>query len=132
MPGYEEIYVISNLIENGVAIGALGAGEASWHTDMSFLPDPPLGSVLYSLEVPPSGGDTWFLNMVMAYQALPADLRARVDGLSLKHDSTTNSGGSSATATSGRPIWRPLPARSTLLSSPTPKAATARSTWVGG
>ena len=39
---------------------------------MSFLPDPPLGSVLYSLEVPPSGGDTWFLNMVMAYQALPA------------------------------------------------------------
>ena len=85
--------MISNVIENGVAIGALGAGEASWHTDMSFLPDPPLGSVLYSLEVPPSGGDTWFLNMVMAYQALPADLRARVDGLSLKHDSTTNSGG---------------------------------------
>ena len=72
VPGYEEIYVISNVIENGVAIGALGAGEASWHTDMSFLPDPPLGSVLYSLEVPPSGGDTWFLNMVMAYQALAA------------------------------------------------------------
>jgi taurine dioxygenase len=93
VPGYEEIYVISNVIENGVAIGALGAGEASWHTDMSFLPDPPLGSVLYSLEVPPSGGDTWFLNMVMAYQVLPSDLRARVDGLSLKHDSTTNSGG---------------------------------------
>lgn len=93
VPGYEEIYVISNVVEDGVAIGALGAGEASWHTDMSFLPDPPLGSVLYSLEVPPAGGDTWFLNTVLAYQSLPVDLRARVDGLSLKHDSTTNSGG---------------------------------------
>ena len=35
VPGYEEIYVISNVVENGVAIGALGAGEASWHTDMA-------------------------------------------------------------------------------------------------
>ena len=35
------IYVVSNVIEKGVAIGSLGAGEAVWHTDMSYLPDPP-------------------------------------------------------------------------------------------
>jgi taurine dioxygenase len=39
--GYPEIYVVSNVIENGVAIGSLGAGEAVWHTDMSYLDDPP-------------------------------------------------------------------------------------------
>jgi hypothetical protein len=41
--GYPEIYVVSNVIEKGVAIGSLGSGEAVWHTDMSYLPDPPKG-----------------------------------------------------------------------------------------
>jgi taurine dioxygenase len=35
--GKPEIYVVSNVIENGLAIGSLGAGEAVWHTDMSYL-----------------------------------------------------------------------------------------------
>ncbi len=47
--GYPEIYVVSNVVENGVAIGSLGAGEAVWHTDMSYLPDPPKASALYAL-----------------------------------------------------------------------------------
>jgi taurine dioxygenase len=91
--GYPEIYVVSNVVENGVAIGSLGAGEAVWHTDMSYLPDPPKASMLYALEVPASGGDTAFSNMYAAHDALPPDLRARVQGLSLKHDGTYNSGG---------------------------------------
>jgi taurine dioxygenase len=91
--GYPEIYVVSNVVENGVAIGSLGAGEAVWHTDMSYLPDPPKASMLYALEVPPSGGDTSFSNMYAACESLPADLRARVAGLLLKHDGTYNSGG---------------------------------------
>ena len=49
--GYPEIYVVSNVIENGVAIGSLGAGEAAWHTDMSYLEDPPKASMLYALEI---------------------------------------------------------------------------------
>ncbi len=61
--GHPEIYVVSNVIENGVAIGSLGAGEAVWHTDMSYLPNPPKASMLYALEVPPAGGNTWFCNM---------------------------------------------------------------------
>ncbi len=41
--GLPEIYVVSNVIENGVAIGSLGYGEAVWHTDMSYLPCPAQG-----------------------------------------------------------------------------------------
>jgi hypothetical protein len=35
--GKPEIYIVSNVIENGIPIGSLGAGEAVWHTDMSYL-----------------------------------------------------------------------------------------------
>ena len=91
--GYPEIYVVSNVIENGVAIGSLGAGEAVWHTDMSYLEDPPKASMLYALEVPPSGGNTGFSSMYRAYETLPAALRQRVAGLRVKHDGTYNSGG---------------------------------------
>jgi taurine dioxygenase len=52
--GHPEIYVVSNVIERGIAIGSLGSGEAVWHTDMSYLPDPPKASILYALEVPPT------------------------------------------------------------------------------
>ena len=58
--GHPEIYVVSNVIENGVAIGSLGQGEAVWHTDMSYLEDPPKASMLYALQIPPSGGNTGF------------------------------------------------------------------------
>jgi alpha-ketoglutarate-dependent taurine dioxygenase len=91
--GLPEIYVVSNVVENGVPIGSLGAGEAVWHTDMSYIPDPPKASILYALEIPPAGGKTWFLNMYRGYDALPAGLKRRVEGLKLKHDGTYNSGG---------------------------------------
>jgi taurine dioxygenase len=91
--GYPEIYVVSNVVENGVAIGSLGAGEAVWHTDMSYLPDPPKASALYALEVPPSGGDSSFCTMYGAWDALPEDLRAIALKLRVKHDGTYNSGG---------------------------------------
>jgi taurine dioxygenase len=91
--GHPEIYVVSNVIENGVTIGSLGAGEAVWHTDMSYLHDPPKASVLYAIEVPPAGGSTGFTNMYAAYDKLPDALRRCIAGLRLKHDGTYNSGG---------------------------------------
>jgi taurine dioxygenase len=91
--GHPEIYVVSNVVKDGVAIGSLGAGEAVWHTDMSYLPDPPKASALYSLEVPASGGDTSFCAMYAAWEQLPEALRRRVEGLRVKHDGTYNSGG---------------------------------------
>jgi taurine dioxygenase len=91
--GMPELYVVSNVIENGEPIGSLGSGEAYWHTDMSYLDDPPKASMLYALEVPPAGGDTAFVNMYSVYEALPADLQRRISGLRVKHDGTYNSGG---------------------------------------
>src|SRR6185295_4901298 len=79
--GHPEIYVISNVVQNGSAIGSLGSGEAVWHTDMSYLPDPPKASALYALEVPPHGGDTSFCSMYAAWDELPGRLRHRIEGL---------------------------------------------------
>ena len=92
--GYPDIYVVSNVLDDkGAPIGALGAGEAVWHTDMSYLALPPDASMLYSLEVPPSGGDTWMLGMQAAWSTLPDALKAKVRGRRIKHDGTYNSGG---------------------------------------
>ncbi|PKQ09942.1 MAG: taurine catabolism dioxygenase TauD [Alphaproteobacteria bacterium HGW-Alphaproteobacteria-12] len=88
-----EIWIISNVVENGEPIGALGDKEAEWHTDMSYVAEPPMASVLYSLEIPPSGGDTSFANMYMALEALPADLRAAVEARIVRHDASTTSTG---------------------------------------
>ena len=91
--GHPELYVVSNVVESGIPIGSLGAGEAAWHTDMSYLADPPKASMLYAIEVPPSGGDTGFASMYAAYDALPDRLKQRIAGLRVKHDGTSNSGG---------------------------------------
>ncbi len=91
--GIPEIYVVSNVKRDGLPIGSLGSGEAVWHTDMSYLPDPPKASALYALEVPADGGDTIFCSMYAAWDALPGTLQRRVEGLRVKHDGTFNSGG---------------------------------------
>ena len=91
--GMPELYVVSNVLKDGEPIGSLGNGEAVWHTDMSYLPDPPMASMLYALEIPPTGGNTGFVNMYAVYEALPADLKRRLGGLRVKHDGTYNSGG---------------------------------------
>ncbi len=92
--GLPEIYVVSNVLgEDGAPIGSLGAGEAVWHTDMSYLPQPPKMSLLYALEVPPQGGETGFSSMYAAYEALPPALQERARSLQIKHDGTYNSGG---------------------------------------
>ena len=91
--GRPEIYVVSNVIENGAPIGSLGAGEAVWHTDMSYLPAPPMASLLHALEVPAEGGDTWFCSMYAALERLAPELRRGVAGRRVKHDGTYNSGG---------------------------------------
>jgi taurine dioxygenase len=93
-PGYPDIYVVSNVLdEKGEPIGALGAGEAVWHTDMSYLELPPDASMLYALEVPPQGGDTWICGMEAAWATLPDALKQKVQGRRIKHDGTYNSGG---------------------------------------
>jgi len=92
--GYPDVYVVSNVRDSaGEPIGALGDGEALWHTDMSYAPRPPDASMLYALEIPPVGGDTWFCSMKAALARLPRALLERVRKLDLKHDGTYDSGG---------------------------------------
>ena len=93
MRKHPELNVISNVVENGKPIGNLGDGEAVWHADMTYVEVPPKAAVLYALEVPPSGGNTYFANMLAAYDALPADLKAAAQGRIAVHDASTNSAG---------------------------------------
>lgn len=57
----------------------------NWHTDVTFVDRPPLGSVLRALVIPPSGGDTIWANSVTAYQDLPTPLRDLADQLWAVH-----------------------------------------------
>jgi len=94
-PGYPDVYVVSNVVDDkGEPIGGLGDGEALWHTDMSYAPRPPDASMLYSLEIPAAGGDTWFCSMKAALAKLPRPLLERLKHMDVKHDGTYDSGGS--------------------------------------
>jgi taurine dioxygenase len=81
------------VVENGKPIGNLGDGEAVWHADMTYVDVPPKAAMLHALEVPPSGGNTYFADMFAAYAALPADLRQAAEGKVAVHDGSRNSAG---------------------------------------
>jgi len=87
------VAIISNIKVANVPIGNLGSGESEWHTDMSYNEIPPRASALYALEVPVSGGNTWFCNMYLAFDTLPDATKQRIAGLVCTHDSSTNSTG---------------------------------------
>ena len=87
------VSVISNILENGVPIGGLGDDEVIWHSDTSYRDYPPSASILYALEIPSAGGNTGFSNMYLALETLKPELRDRIDGLSVKNDTTYNAGG---------------------------------------
>jgi taurine dioxygenase len=67
--------------------GAKSKGQENmWHSDVTWRPEPSLGSVLSALEIPPVGGDTLFANMNLAYEKLPQDVREFVAGKTAVHD----------------------------------------------
>lgn len=90
---YPDILVISNIVENGQPQGNLGAGEAIWHTDMSYREKPVSYAILHALEIPPAGGNTYFANQYLAYDALPAGIKHKLQDKLLIHDETYNSAG---------------------------------------
>jgi len=88
-PDHPEIMILSNIVENGKPIGARDAGQ-EWHTDMSYSDTIALANLLYALKVPrrdgkPLGG-TEFANMQAAYEALPVELKTRLNGMTVLHD----------------------------------------------
>jgi taurine dioxygenase len=88
LPGYPEVLVVSNVQENGRNIGLVDAGT-TWHSDMSYVPVPPRGSILYAREIPVADGqplgDTLFTSTAAAYDDLPDDLKTRLDGCRTWH-----------------------------------------------
>jgi taurine dioxygenase len=93
VPQMPEVAVISNVVENGEAIGSLANRELVWHTDMSYNETPADGCALYALEVPESSGDTSFLNMYRAYETLDPALQKALIGKQAIHNSTYTSAG---------------------------------------
>jgi taurine dioxygenase len=83
-PGYPELFVVSNIEENGKPIGSQDAG-LFWHSDLCYKDKPSRGSLFYAREVPIQDskplGDTVFSSMTAAYAALPEATKRRIDGL---------------------------------------------------
>jgi taurine dioxygenase len=74
------VMLISNIRENGELIGALPDGEMNFHTDQCHQERPAMASMLYSLEVPRTGGNTLFANAYLAYETLPDALKSKIEG----------------------------------------------------
>ena len=87
-PGFPEIFVVSNIIENGKPIGTQDAGSF-WHSDLCYMREPSRGSLFYAREVPERDGvvygDTLFASACAAYDALPDDMKTRLEGLKAVH-----------------------------------------------
>ena len=87
--GLPEVMILSNKVENGKPLGLSDAGQ-DWHTDMSYSKTIAFTNVLYGIEIPHRNGEplgnTEFCNMHAAYDDLPADLKSRLDGMTVTHD----------------------------------------------
>jgi len=88
-PGFPEISILSNVVENGRPIGLPDAGQ-DWHTDMSYNDTIGFVNVLYAIEVPHRNGkplgDTLFANMHAAYDDLTPELKSRLAHYTVTHD----------------------------------------------
>jgi len=81
LPGHPEILPVMKEPEATGNIGGV------WHSDVTYLPAPALGSILYALEVPPAGGDTMFASQYLAYETLSDGMKDMLDGLRAIHSS---------------------------------------------
>lgn len=80
VPDHPEVMLIVKEREDRYNIGEI------WHSDMSFAPVPPMGSILYARQVPPAGGDTLWCDMHRAYETLSDGLKSTLRGLRAIHD----------------------------------------------
>ncbi|MFT5448704.1 MAG: taurine dioxygenase [Gammaproteobacteria bacterium] len=93
---FKEISVVSNLDAQGNPVqenDGLGSGEVVWHSDNSYIDEPPIGSFLMAREIPSDGGHTSWNNQYLAFETLPDDVKVRMKGLVTKQDSSRNSAG---------------------------------------
>src|SRR3954465_13271598 len=88
-PDVPEVMILSNIVENGRAIGLADAGQG-WHTDMSYSRMIAFANVLYGIKIPRRNGEplgaTQFSNMQAAYAGLPEEVKRNLDGKTVLHD----------------------------------------------
>ncbi|MDB5431642.1 MAG: taurine dioxygenase [Caulobacter sp.] len=77
--GNPEIMVIDNHVDNPT-------DNNFWHTDVTFIDTPPMGSILHARQLPPTGGDTMWASMTAAYRGLSAPMQRFLEGLEAVHD----------------------------------------------
>lgn len=91
LPGHPEILPVVKEKDARHVIGD------TWHTDVTFLPEPPLGSILLAREIPPYGGDTLFANLSLAYDTLSEGMKAMLEGVNAVHSNAYLLGGRDGT-----------------------------------
>ena len=87
-PDFPEILLLDNKAMGGSAGASKNRGPAvdsMWHTDVTFIPNPPMGSILRGVVVPPYGGDTQWVNLAVAYERLSEPIQRMLDGLHAVH-----------------------------------------------
>lgn len=89
LAGHPEVFIISNIVENGRPIGLGDAGKL-WHSDLSYKELPSLGAMLHARQLPAEGGDTLFADQQLAYETLPEALRKAVEGRRAVHSYTAH------------------------------------------
>jgi taurine dioxygenase len=82
----QEHLVVSNRMTLERPTGTRGRGDPLWQTELSYRMRPCSIALLHALEVPAAGGDIAFANQYLAYERLPEDLKARIEGRMLLHD----------------------------------------------
>lgn len=85
LPGNPEILQVSNIRNADGQPEGLGDAGLMWHSDLSYKQTPSLGSLLHAQELPAEGGDTLFADQHAAYEALPASIKQKLNGLTAEH-----------------------------------------------
>ncbi len=75
-----EILLVSNIKKDGRSVGILSDTEVGWHYDQIYLPRPAVGSMLMAVKLPSSGGQTSFADMTAAFEALPDEIKSKING----------------------------------------------------
>jgi taurine dioxygenase len=91
-PNYYGMQADPEIVEIRREVGDTKVVGEDWHTDTTMVAEPPMGAILYAIEVPPYGGDTLFANQYLAYETLSDGMKRLLGGLRAVHSDRTVAG----------------------------------------